>query len=54
MKNKKGNAGMITRLIASFVIVFSLPFIVINPLNPFALIGFAFGNFLLVLGGILP
>lgn len=54
MGNKKGNSGFIIRLIVSFIIVFSLPFLVTNPANPFALIGFSFGNFLLVLGGILP
>ncbi|MBS3088158.1 hypothetical protein J4402_00085 [Candidatus Pacearchaeota archaeon] len=54
MKNKKANTGFITRLIASFIIVLSLPFLITNPVNLFALIGFAFGNFLLVLGGILP
>ncbi len=54
MKGKKGNIGFPIRLVASFVIVLSLPFLITSPSNPFALIGFAFGNFLLVLGGLLP
>ncbi len=54
MNNKRGNAGFTTRLVASFIIVISLPFIIVNPANPFAIISFTFGNFLLVLGGLLP
>ena len=54
MKKRKGDVGFVTRLTASFVIVLSLPFLITNPFNPFAIIGFAFGNFLLVLGGLIP
>ncbi len=54
MLNKIGNTGFITRVIASFIIVLSLPFLIINPSNTIALISFAFGNFLIVLGGLLP
>jgi len=52
VKNKKAQTGLIIRIIAGFVIVNSLPFFIINPLNPYAQIAFGFGNFLMILGGL--
>lgn len=51
-QNKKGQAGLIVRLIASLIIVLSLPFLILNPLNVYAQISFGFGNFLILLGGL--
>ena len=52
MINKKGQTGLIVRIIAGIVDVISLPFLITNPLNIYAQIAFAFGNFLLILGGL--
>lgn len=54
-KDKRGflTPGMTLRLIATVIDVVSLPFLVINPTNIFAIVSFAFGNFLLVIGGLL-
>lgn len=52
MKNKRGQTGFIVRLISSLVIVISLPFLILNPLNVYAQISFGFGNFLMLLGGL--
>lgn len=53
MINKKSQTGFITRIIASVIIVVSLPFLITNPNNIIAIIAFAFGDFLLVLGGLI-
>ena len=53
MINKTGQMGFITRLIASFIVVMSLPFLIINPTNIFAIVSFGFGNFLFIIGGVL-
>lgn len=44
------STGLIIRVIATFVIALSVPFLAINPANTIAQIIFGFGNFLLVLG----
>jgi hypothetical protein len=44
--------GFIIRLFASVIDVISLPFLILNPSNPLAQISFGFGNFLLVIGGL--
>jgi len=38
------------RIIAAFIILISLPFIVISPTNPIAQVIFGFGAFLIVIG----
>ncbi|MBU3913443.1 MAG: hypothetical protein KKB21_00540 [Nanoarchaeota archaeon] len=50
--NKKAQTGFIIRVIAGVVDVISLPFLIVNPMNVYAQIGFGFGNFLLILGGL--
>lgn len=56
-KNKKTNInftpGFIIRLIAGVIDVVSLPFLIINPANPIAQVVFGFGNFLLLIGGLM-
>lgn len=47
------STGMIVRLIASLIDVVSLPFLILNPANIIAQISFGFGNFLLLLGGLI-
>ena len=42
--------GLTVRIIAGIIISVSLPFLIINPLNPVSQGIFAFGNFLLVIG----
>ena len=51
-QDKRGQTGLIVRLIASLIIVLSLPFLILNPLNVYAQISFGFGNFLILLGGL--
>ena len=57
MDSKVGKAtvtvGMFVRLIAVFIIAVSMPFLVTRPDNIVAIIAFAFGNFVMVLGGLL-
>jgi hypothetical protein len=57
MKTKKANfsltPGIAVRLIAAVIDVASLPFLILNPTNIFAQITFGFGNFLLLLGGLI-
>ena len=57
MKAKKANftwtTGIIVRLIAALIDVISLPFLILNPTNIVAQIIFGFGNFLLLLGGLI-
>lgn len=51
--NKKGQMKLLTvRIIAGFIIINSLPFLVLNPTNVYAQITYGFGNFLLLLGGL--
>lgn len=45
--------GFAIRIIAGFVDVVSLPFLILNPSNPIAQISFGFGNFLLIIGGLI-
>jgi len=58
IENKKAmlklTTGMIVRLVASVIMVTSLPFLILNPQNVFAIVSYGFGNFLLLLGGVLP
>ena len=49
--NKKVQ-GFQVRIIAGIIIVASLPFLIVNPLNVYAQVGFGFGNFLMLLGGL--
>ena len=55
MQSRKGFSGLGfgIRLVAGAIMTFSLPFLVLNPSSIFAQISFAFGGFLLVLGGVL-
>ena len=57
MKNKKAvfnfTSGVIIRLVGAVIDVISLPFLILNPVNPIAQIAFGFGNFVLLLGGLL-
>lgn len=57
MKNKKASLvmspGITIRIIAGIIDVVSLPFLILNPSNPFAMVAFGFGNFLLLLGGLI-
>jgi len=50
--NKKAQTGFVIRIIAGIIDVASLPFLIVNPVNVYAQIAFGFGNFLLVLGGL--
>ncbi|MEK6848830.1 MAG: hypothetical protein AABX65_04325 [Nanoarchaeota archaeon] len=43
--------GLLIRITAALIIVLTLPVIITNPSNLPARIFFAFGNFLLVIGG---
>jgi len=52
MDKKAITPGFTIRIIAGFIEVISIPFIIVNPLNIYADIAFAFGNFLMVLGGL--
>tara|TARA_Y100000034_G_scaffold136049_1_gene210494 strand:+ start:559 stop:720 length:162 start_codon:yes stop_codon:yes gene_type:complete len=52
--NKNAKTGFTLRVVAGFVVVITMPFIITNPSNPIALVLFAFGNFLMVIGGLLP
>ena len=45
--------GLVIRLVAAVIDVVSLPFLITNPSNIFAIISFALGNFLLVIGGLI-
>jgi hypothetical protein len=45
--------GFYIRVLAALVDVVSLPFLIINPANLFAQITFGFGNFLLIIGGVM-
>lgn len=45
--------GIIIRIVASLIDVLSLPFLILNPSNPIAQIAFGFGNFLLIIGGLI-
>ena len=51
--NKKSQVsiGLIIRFIGMIFIIFSLSFLILNPQNPIALIVYAFGNLVLVIGG---
>ena len=55
ISNKKGlfkfNTGLTIRFVGMAFVIFSLPYFVISPQNPFAIIGLSFGNFLLAIGG---
>lgn len=51
--NKKAQLGFGIRLIAAIIIAVSLPFLVLNPVNIYAQISFGFGNFLMLLGGLI-
>ena len=55
--NKKAvlrlTTGMIIRLIASVILVVSLPYLILNSQNIIAIVSYGFANFLLVLGGVL-
>ncbi len=53
MVGKKAQTGLVVRIIAGFVDVVSLPFLILNPSNVYAQISFGFGNFLLLLGGLI-
>jgi hypothetical protein len=57
MENKKSQInftpGIIIRLLASVIDVVSLPFLILNPSNTLAVIAFGFGNFLLIVGGVM-
>lgn len=50
--NKKAQTGFVIRIIAGVIEVVSLPFLIVNPTNIYAAIVFAFGNFLMVIGGV--
>jgi len=50
--NKKAQTGFAIRIIAGLIDVVSLPFLIVSPTNIYAQIGFGFGNFLLILGGL--
>lgn len=53
--NKRGllTSGMWVRLSAAVIDVISLPFLILNPNNILAMITFGFGNFLLIIGGVM-
>ena len=53
--NKKTviETGFIVRFIGMVFVILSLPFFVTNPSNIISFITFAFGNFLLTIGGAL-
>ena len=53
MINKRRQGGFVVRTVASVIIVTSLPFLIVNPTNIIAQIIFGFGNFLMLLGGLL-
>ncbi|HLC32156.1 MAG TPA: hypothetical protein VJK51_05805 [Candidatus Nanoarchaeia archaeon] len=53
--NKRAeHSSLVIRIIAGFIITLSLPFLITMPSNTVAIVSFAFGNFLMVLGGLLP
>jgi len=45
--------GIIIKLIAIVIDAVSLPFLILNPTNIIAQVSFGFGNFLLLLGGLI-
>ena len=55
--NKKSqmrlSTGLVIRLFGAVIDVVTLPFLIVAPANPIAIISFSFGNFLLVLGGLI-
>jgi len=55
MMNRKGflSTGMWVRLVAAVIDVVSLPFLILSPNNIFAIVAFGFGNFLLIIGGVM-
>lgn len=48
---KKGQLGFGLRILASVLIGFSLPLLIINPISIFNKVLFALGNFLMIVGG---
>lgn len=57
MLDKKGIIGLngfSIRLLGAIFITTSTPFLVASPSNTYTIISFVFGNFLMVLGGLIP
>lgn len=51
--DKKGQTGAIMRFVGGVFIVVSIPFLVTNPTNLYALGSFGIGNFFMLIGGAL-